>query len=119
MARFNRGDVVLVPFPFIAISSVKRKLRPALVISDYSKRRRYSDVILLPITSQIHKSVFPTEVLIEARASYFIETGLAKTSMVRCEIIMTLPESLIIRKIGVFKELMKFVDYALKTSIGL
>ena len=119
MARFSRADVVLVPFPFIVLSDIKRKLRPALVISDHSRRRRYSDVILVPITSRVPKSVFPTEVIIE-QTSPFPATGLAKTSMVRCEVIMTLPEDIIVKKIGIFhKELMVSVDQALKTSVGI
>ena len=120
MARFSRGDVVLVPFPFVVISDIKRKLRPALVISDHSKRRRYSDIILVPITSRIPRSTFPTEVTIEETSSYFHTTGLAKTSMVRCEMIMTLPEDIIVKKIGIFhKELMVSVAQALKVSIGI
>ncbi len=120
MARFSRGDVVLVPFPFVVISDIKKKLRPALVISDHSKRRRYSDVILIPITSMVHKSVFPTEVIIEETSPYFIKTGLAKTSMSRCEMITTLPVDFIVKKIGIFpKALMKSVEHAMKNSIGL
>ena len=120
MARFSRADVVLVPFPFIVISDIKRKLRPALAISDHSKQRRYSDVILILITSRVPTSVFLTEVIIEQTSPYFPATGLAKTSMVRCEVIMTLPEDVIVKKIGIFhKELMVSVDQSLKTSVGI
>ena len=46
MGRFVKGDVVVVPFPFSDLSTVKR--RPALVIATPSG----SDMILCQITSQ-------------------------------------------------------------------
>lgn len=46
MARFVKGDVVVVPFPFSDLSRAKR--RPALVIAELEG----DDVILCQITSQ-------------------------------------------------------------------
>lgn len=46
MARFVSGEVVVVPFPFTDLSSVK--VRPALVLSSLTR----GDVILCQITSQ-------------------------------------------------------------------
>lgn len=46
MARFMKGDVVVVPFPFSDLTQAKR--RPALVISALDG----DDVILCQITSQ-------------------------------------------------------------------
>ena len=46
MARFVSGEVVVVPFPFTDLSSVK--VRPALVLASLSR----GDVILCQITSQ-------------------------------------------------------------------
>ena len=46
MARFVKGDVVVVPFPFSDLSQSKR--RPALVIAELTGK----DVILCQITSQ-------------------------------------------------------------------
>lgn len=44
----QQGDIVLVPFPFSDLSSIKT--RPALVVSN--KRLKGRDVILCAITSQ-------------------------------------------------------------------
>ena len=52
MARFVKGDVVVVPFPFSDLSQAKR--RPALVISVLEG----DDLILCQITSQV---VFPSQ----------------------------------------------------------
>ena len=46
MARFVSGEVVVVPFPFTDLASVK--VRPALVLSSLTR----GDVILCQITSQ-------------------------------------------------------------------
>ena len=46
MARFVKGDVVVVPFPFSDLSQSKR--RPALVITELTG----NDLILCQITSQ-------------------------------------------------------------------
>ena len=46
MARFVKGDVVVVPFPFSNLTEAKK--RPALVIAVLSG----DDVILCQITSQ-------------------------------------------------------------------
>ena len=35
MAIYERGDIVLVPFPFVTSAGMRQKLRPALVISDH------------------------------------------------------------------------------------
>ncbi len=46
MARFVKGDVVVVPFPFSDLSQAKR--RPALVLTNLEG----DDLILCQITSQ-------------------------------------------------------------------
>jgi arsenate reductase-like glutaredoxin family protein len=49
---YKRGDVVILPFPFVTTSGTQQKARPALIISDHSIRRRFDDLILAGITSQ-------------------------------------------------------------------
>lgn len=49
---YDRGDVVILPFPFITTGGVQQKARPALVVSDHHINRRFDDVILIGITSQ-------------------------------------------------------------------
>ena len=46
MARFVKGDIVVVPFPFSDLSHAKR--RPALVVAELEG----DDIILCQITSQ-------------------------------------------------------------------
>lgn len=118
--NYSRNDVVILPFPFVTLTGTKQKARPALVISDHSIKRRFDDVILLGITSQRITDIKETEFLIEDSLPGFKVTGLAKTSVVRCEYIMTIPKEIISRKLGNISDtLMIEIDKRLKLSIGL
>lgn len=93
---FNRGDVVLVPFPFTDLTTQKQ--RPALVISSNDFNSSSLDVILLGITSQIPKEV--------AQSDYYLTSdeqqraGLPKPSIVKAAKVVTLSQSLIRKAIG-------------------
>lgn len=119
--NYRRNDVVILPFSFVTqAGSTKQKARPALVISDHSIKRRFDDVILLGITSRKVTNIKETEFLIEDSSLEFKTTGLAKTSVVRCEYIMTIPKEIISRKLGYLSNtLMSEVEKRLKLSIGL
>lgn len=52
MARFMKGDVVIVPFPFSNLSQAKR--RPALVVANLTG----DDLILCQITSQATSDIY-------------------------------------------------------------
>ncbi len=118
--NYKRRDVVILPFPFVTLAGTKQKARPALVISDHSIERRFDDVILLGITSQRITDIKETEFLIQDNSREFKASGLAKTSVVRCEYIMTLPKKMISRKLGrVSNVLMVEIEKRLKLSIGL
>jgi mRNA-degrading endonuclease toxin of MazEF toxin-antitoxin module len=117
---YDRSDVVILPFPFITTGGVQQKARPALVISDRFINRRYDDVILLGITSQRIDNIIQTEYLIKEGTVEFIQSGLAKTSVIRCEYVMTVPIEIIARKLGKLpKETMNKIDLILKLSLGL
>ena len=118
--NYKWGDIVILPFPFVTQTGMQQKARPALIVSDHSIGRRYNDVILVAITSQIIDEVKQTELLIEEGTPNFKQTGLVKTSVVRCEYIMTLPAKLIVRELGKLTEaLQNKVDNILKLSLGL
>jgi mRNA interferase MazF len=54
MARFVKGDVVVVPFPFSDLTQTKR--RPALVVTTLEG----NDLILCQITSQMIRDQYST-----------------------------------------------------------
>ena len=98
--NYNRGDVVIVPFPFVTSEGTSQKARPALIISDHSIDRRFDDLIMVGLTSRIVENLKETEYRIVEGAEDFKYSGLIKTSVVRCEYIMTVPRGLVARKLG-------------------
>ena len=93
MAKFVKGDVVVVPFPFSDLSGSKR--RPALVLADLPG----DDIILCQITSQQHTDIFSIPL-----ASADFNTGsLPVSSNIRPTRIFTADKNIIIRKTGTIK----------------
>ncbi|MDJ0660058.1 MAG: type II toxin-antitoxin system PemK/MazF family toxin [Crocosphaera sp.] len=90
MARFIRGEVVVIPFPFSDLSQSKR--RPALVICDLQD----NDIILCQITSQRKND--PYEILLTNQD--FQSGELNRKSYIRPNRIFTADQNLIIYKIG-------------------
>ena len=117
---YDRGDVVIVPFPFVTSDGASQKARPALVISDHSIDRRFEDLIMVGITSRIVEDLKETEYKIIEGTEAFRYSGLAKTSVVRCEYIMTMPRRLVARRLGRLPdETMKEIEERLKLSLGI
>ncbi len=114
---YKKGDVVVVKFPFILKegTAVIQKGRPAFVISDDKIKRRYKDVVLAAITSQIPQDIMELEIVLEPASP----TGLVKRSLLRLDFIMTVPEELISRKIGILpKIVVKESERMLKRLLG-
>jgi len=72
------------------------------------------------LTSRIVEDLKETEYMIVEGTKDFESSGLAKTSVVRCEYIMTVPERLVARKLGSLPdEIMSEIDKKLKLSQGI
>lgn len=92
----NRGDVVLIDFPFS--DRTGSKLRPALVIQTDSLNLTRSDTILVAISRTLR---FPdTEVLIDITTVEGAQSGLHHTSVVDCALVGTFDQSLIMHALG-------------------
>lgn len=88
----EKWDIVLVPFPFNNLQSIKK--RPALIISP----NRYNsgpDTVILFITSNIKSFGRPGDYIIQN----WQKSGLPKPSMVRMKF-ATIERSIIIKKLG-------------------
>ena len=90
MARFIKGEVVVLPFPFSDLSASKK--RPALVVADLIG----DDIILCQITSQQIKDVYA----ILLRESDMINGSLKNESNIRPNGIFTADKNIILYKIG-------------------
>lgn len=91
MARFIKGEVVVVPFPFSNLRNTKR--RPALVITHLQG----DDVILCQITSRINRK---DSYSITLKNCDFQTGSLKKDSYIRPNILFTADSNIIIRKAG-------------------
>ena len=90
MARFVKGDVVVVPFPFSDLSEAKR--RPALVVADLTG----DDLILCQITSQHIKDTYS----ISLDEKHFKSCRLNMASNTRPNRIFTAYTNIILYKAG-------------------
>jgi mRNA interferase MazF len=93
MAKFIKGDVVVVPFPFSDLTQSKR--RPALVVS----KLEGDDIILCQITSQTVKDNYA--ILLDDKN---FETGsLKQSSNIRPNRIFTADSNIVLYKVGNIK----------------
>jgi len=94
VAKFVKGDIVVVPFPFSDLSQAKR--RPALVVAGLEG----DDIILCQITSQFTKDNY----IITIGDEDFKEGNLRQISNIRPNRIFTADKSIILYKVGALKE---------------
>jgi len=93
MAKFVKGDVVVVPFPFSDLTQAKR--RPALVLAELSG----DDVILSQITSQNIKDNYS----IPLELDDFESGSLNRNSNIRPNRIFTADQKILLYKVGHLK----------------
>lgn len=87
-----------------------------LVVSNEEVRKRYNDITLAAITSQVPSEIMELEIILQPGDLM----GLIKESLLRLDFIMTVPQELISRKIGVPpKDMRKTVDDKLKRLLAL
>jgi mRNA interferase MazF len=86
----ERGDLLLVPFPFSDLSATKR--RPVLAITGAD---RYGDFIALPVTSRPQG-----EHGLPLTADDLVTGRLPAPSWVRIDRIVTLNSSLVVKQVG-------------------
>ncbi len=114
----RRGDVVIVSFPFA--SGKGTKVRPALVVQNDRNNGRMTNTILAAITTTTHRNNEPTQLFINVAAPEGRQSGLLKDSIVSCENLATVEQSLVQRTIGSLPAgVMAQVDDCLKVSLEL
>ena len=86
----ERGDLLLVPFPFTDLSATKRRPVLALTAPD-----RFGDFIALPVTSRPQ-----IEHVVPIGASDLVSGTLPVTSWVRTNRVVTLNVSLVVKTVG-------------------
>lgn len=94
MARFVKGEVVVVPFPYSDLSKAKR--RPALVIANL----KGDDVVLCQIISQARDD----EHAIAIKDKDFETGGLKRNSYIRAGRLFTVDNNIILYSAGKLKK---------------
>jgi mRNA interferase MazF len=90
VAKFVKGDIVVVPFPFSDLTNAKR--RPAFVLSVLPG----DDIILCQITSRDVKDVFA----IKLKSADFTSGSLPVESNIRPNRLFTADRHIILYKVG-------------------
>jgi mRNA interferase MazF len=110
---FQRGDVILVPFPFSDLSTTK--VRPAVVVSSSTYHNSEPDLILAAVTSKIATATGPMDyVLTDWQAA-----GLRSPSALK-PVLFTLEPVRVIFQIGTLSsDDMIEVDQRLRLALNL
>ncbi len=91
-----KNNIILVPFPFDDFSI--SKVRPALCLT--SEIGKFNHVIIAFITSKIPNDLIDSDLIINKQSANSLGTGLTVDSVIRLHKIVTIPKSLIKRKLG-------------------
>ena len=116
--KLNRGSVVLCRVPMPSEELREFKVRPGLIVSKDFNNERLDDAIIAICTSNISRSYEPTQYFIDG--DEIRKAGIRIPSVVRCESLLTINKSMIIKVLGKLsdKGIME-VDACLKDALGL
>ncbi|MDR2897391.1 MAG: type II toxin-antitoxin system PemK/MazF family toxin [Spirochaetaceae bacterium] len=93
---YKRSEIVLIPVPFSDLSYTKK--RPVLVVSNTTHNFASPDIIVVAITSNLLQK----GIIID---SDDLTVGiLPKKSMIRCDKIYTLEQSIVVKRFGVLSD---------------
>jgi len=116
--KLSRGSIVLCKVPMSSEELREFKLRPSLIVSKDLNNKRLKDVIIAICTSNISRSLELTQYLIEG--DEIIQAGIKVTSVVKCESLLTINKSMIIKVLGKLSENgVSKVNECLKNTLGL
>jgi mRNA interferase MazF len=105
-----KNSIVLVQFPFDDFSS--SKIRPAICLT--TEIGKYEHVIIAFITSKMPDDLVESDLIIKNGSENSIGTGLLVDSVIRLHKIVTVPKSLIKRKLG---SINKFLEVEVERKI--
>ena len=91
---FNQGEILVVPFPFSDLTSVRQ--RPVLVLSKKDYNEKCEDIVTCGITSNLKDTM--CSILIDD--SNLIEGKLPAKSRIKFDKLFTLDKSIVIKKVA-------------------
>ena len=115
MIRPRRGDIYLVNID-PTLGAEIRKTRPALILQNDIGNKFSPVTIVAAISSKFEEPLYPTEVLISAKAL----TGLTVDSVVLLNQIRTIDKKRLVKQLGTLSAAeMEEVNQALRISLAL
>ncbi len=116
--KLNRGNIILCKVPMPSEKLREFKLRPGLIVSKDLNNKRLDDVIIAICTSNVSRSQEPTQYLIER--DEITQAGIKVASVVKCESLLTINKSMIIKVLGMLSENgVRKVNECLKDALEL
>jgi mRNA interferase MazF len=113
----NRGDVVIVDYPYS--DGTGTKVRPALVVQSSEQNQILAGTIIALITSQVRRG-FETHVIVDISTVEGKRSGLRLQSAVQCENLYTIDQRFVLKTIGQLDQsTMEKVNECLKKALGL
>lgn len=116
----EKGDVVLVSFPYQDGAQVRARLRPAVVVSNAVRNEICEDVLLIPLIRPKQYPDCNSQVVVKMNSSQGRAAGLRGDSLIDCTVIATIPKQLLLQRIGAFpSDIMAKVDDCIRWSLDL
>jgi mRNA interferase MazF len=98
-----KNTIVLVPFPFDSFSATK--VRPALCLT--SEIGKYNHIIIAFILSRMPDDLVDSDIIIKNQSENSIGTGLTVDSVIRLHKLVTIPKTLMKRKLGTINKIVE------------
>lgn len=112
----TKGKVVLVPFPFDDLSTLK--VRPALCLTEPIGPNRH--ILVAFITSRIDPELSASDILFDPAQPDFATTGLKVASTLKLHRVITITAALIRRELGMLSSAQQMqVDDRLRRLLQL
>jgi mRNA-degrading endonuclease toxin of MazEF toxin-antitoxin module len=117
----QRGEVVLVRFPFLLDSgSPEAKLRPAVIVSGPAIHDHTADVIVVAISSRPNSRPLLTDYELRLGTPVATAAGVHKTSWVKISNVANVPKSAVSRRLGQLPpSALRAIDSHLRMAFGL
>jgi mRNA interferase MazF len=113
-----RGDVVLAWFPFASGAGGKR--RPCVVVQNDEDNGKLTNTMIVQITTNLARAGDKSHFLIDVATPDGQRTGLLHDSLVSCNNLATIEQSLIGRVIGSLSAaLVQDLNKCLQASLGM
>ncbi len=101
----QRGDVVMVDFPFAEPG--QSKVRPAVVVQNDRDNRKIRKTVIAMITGNLHRQGDPSHVYIDPGDADGASSGLRFPSLVSCNNLFTVDQAKFLDTLGHLSDVLK------------